>query len=120
MRFKLDENMPEDLATDLATLGHDAATCRQEGLAGGRDATVAAHAKAEGRILVTFDLDFSNVHNFPPAGHTGIVVFRLHSQAIPACRLAFTRLLTSVPEGDFDGNLIVVEDTRVRIRRART
>jgi predicted nuclease of predicted toxin-antitoxin system len=117
MRFKLDENMPESLVIDLSAVGHDAATCRQEGIGGGGDPAIASHALTEGRILVTFDLDFSDIRRYPPGSHPGMVIFRLHSQDIPSCRLAFSRLLAGVPEPDFQGNLIIVEDTRVRIRR---
>jgi len=37
MRIKLDENLPENLAASLETLGHDIHTTRQEGLAGAAD-----------------------------------------------------------------------------------
>jgi len=120
MRFKLDENLPEALAADLTAFGHDAVTCGQEGIAGTGDPAIAAHASGEGRILVTFDLDFGDIRRYPPASHPGIVIFRLHSQDHYTCRRAFGRLLQSVAEADFSGNLIVVEDTRVRIRRAQS
>ncbi len=118
MRFKLDENLPAILAVDLAQLGHDAMTCQAEGIAGKKDTTIAAFAASENRILITFDLDFSDIRNFPPGTHPGIVVLRIHSQDIPSCRAAFARLLLSVKELDFQGNLVIVEDSRVRIRRS--
>src|SRR5262245_27383114 len=37
MRFKLDENLPGTLATDLKALGIDAATCQDEGIGGAGD-----------------------------------------------------------------------------------
>ncbi len=117
MRFKLDENLPEKLAADLAQFGHDVATCLGEGIAGKKDAAIAGHAASEGRILITFDLDFSDIRNYPPGTHSGIVVLRIHSQDISSCRAACARIRTSVPEVDFQGNLIIVEDSRVRIRR---
>src|SRR5688500_16026070 len=107
MRFKLDENQPEALVADLATAGHDAATCVQEGIADVGDPSIAAHAAAEGRILITFDLDFSDVRRYPPASHPGIVILRLHSQDIRTCRQAVARLLAGVPEADFAGTLII-------------
>ena len=117
MRFKLDENMPAGLVGDLSSAGHDTATCKEEKLAGSVDAAVASHAAAEGRILVTFDLDFADIRRQPPAGHPGVLVFRLHSQDRETCRRAFERLLAAVPESDFQDSLIIVEDARVRIRR---
>jgi predicted nuclease of predicted toxin-antitoxin system len=117
MRFKLDENMPVALRQDLATAGHDTQTCEDEGIAGVVDTLLAAHAHAENRILVTFDLDFSDIRRYPPGSHPGMVIFRLQSQDIATCRAACARLLQAVPEADFAGNLIVVEEKRVRIRR---
>ena len=71
MRFKLDENLPAILASDLAQIGHDATTCQTEGIAGSKDAVIAAHAASEGRILITFDLDFSDIRKYPPGTHPG-------------------------------------------------
>ena len=117
MRFKLDENMPDALVADLSNAGHDAVTCQQEGIAGVGDSAIASHAASEGRILATFDLDFSDMRRYPPGSHPGMVILRLHSQDIPTCQRALARLLKGVAELDFHGNLIIVEDTRVRIRR---
>lgn len=117
MRFKFDENFPEVVRTDLAALGHDVATCAEEGLTGGSDPNLAAHASNESRILLTCDLDFSDIRRYPPGSHAGIVLFRLHLQAIPACRRAILDALSALPENDFVGNLVIIEDARIRIRR---
>ncbi|HZT79735.1 MAG TPA: DUF5615 family PIN-like protein [Gemmataceae bacterium] len=117
MKFKLDENMPESLVVDLSAAGHDATTCAAEGVAGATDSVVAARASSEGRLLVTFDLDFSDIRCYPPGSHPGMVIFRLSSQDVESCKAAFSRLLAQVPESDFAGNLIIVDDDRVRIRR---
>jgi predicted nuclease of predicted toxin-antitoxin system len=117
MRFKLDENLPESLVADLTATGHDAATAFQEQLAGAVDPTLATHAAIEGRVVATFDLDFADIRRYPPGTHPGIVVFRLRSQDIVSCHAAFARLLANVAEADIAGNLIIVEDRSIRIRR---
>jgi predicted nuclease of predicted toxin-antitoxin system len=117
MRFKLDENMPEALVADLTAAGHDAATVVQEQLAGTIDPTLAGHAAREDRVIATFDLDFADIRRYPPGTHPGIVVFRLRSQDIHSCHAAFARLLANVPESDIAGNLVIVEDRSIRIRR---
>ena len=54
MRFLLDEMYPPRSATLLRERhGHDAVHVREAGLAGAEDAAVAAHARADGRVLVT-------------------------------------------------------------------
>ena len=42
MRFKLDENLPVELVTDLRDLGHDADTVAGEGLRGAADPAVSS------------------------------------------------------------------------------
>jgi predicted nuclease of predicted toxin-antitoxin system len=118
MLFKLDENVPEGLIAELTGMGHDAETCRHEGLAGAEDQAVASRSQSEGRVLVTFDRDFSDIRRYPPGSHSGIVILRLQSQDVRSCKTAFLRLLAAVPEADFAGSLITVEDSRVRLRRA--
>ena len=117
MRFKLDENMPDSLVADLTAAGHDAATAVQEQLAGAVDPTLAGYAASEGRVIATFDLDFADIRRYPPGTHPGIVVFRLRSQDIGSCHAAFARLLANVAEADVAGNLVIVEDRSIRIRR---
>jgi predicted nuclease of predicted toxin-antitoxin system len=118
MRFKLDENLPEVVATELIALGHDAATCAQEGIAGTGDASIASHSVSEQRIIITYDLDFSDVRLFAPGTHPGIFVLRLRSQDIDSTQAALARLFATTRESDLTGNLVIVEDHRIRIRRA--
>ena len=72
-----DENLPVQLRSLFAESGHDAATVVDEGLGGASDVEVAAVCIGEERVLVTQDLDFSDIRTYPPAEHYGIVVFRL-------------------------------------------
>ena len=78
MRFKLDENMPHDLALFLNAIGHDAETVQEEGLSGYADENLLPIAHQENRILLTFDLDFADIREYPPGSHSGIIVFRLY------------------------------------------
>ena len=55
MKFKLDENFPVELVTDLRRLGHDADTVTDEGLRGAADPVVVDAAFAADRILFTLD-----------------------------------------------------------------
>ena len=117
MRFKLDENLPVSLAADLQASGHDTETVFDENIQGANDPRIISHARAEGRILITFDLDFSDIRNYPPGSHPGIVVLRLASQNIDSCRTAVMRATAQLDESEFQGNLLIVEDARVRVRR---
>lgn len=47
--------------------GYEAFDVRDIGLGGADDTLIAAHAKANGLVLVTRDFDFSDIRNDPPA-----------------------------------------------------
>jgi predicted nuclease of predicted toxin-antitoxin system len=78
MRFKIDENLHDDVALLFASQGHDAHTVHVEGLRGCDDATLAEHCRADNRAIVTLDLDFADIRVFllerePVAGRLWIV-----------------------------------------------
>jgi predicted nuclease of predicted toxin-antitoxin system len=77
MKLKLDENIPQSAAARLQALGFDTDTVLGETLGGHPDSDVWRAAQAAGRVLVTQDLDFSDVRTFSPGSHHGIVVVRL-------------------------------------------
>jgi predicted nuclease of predicted toxin-antitoxin system len=58
VRIKLDENLPAGLVPLLAALGHEVDTVPAEGIGGEDDDVVWRAAQADGRFLVTQDLDF--------------------------------------------------------------
>ena len=58
MRIKLDENLPEALLHELATLGHEVDNARLEGIAGKPDPDVWLAAQNAGRFLITQDLEW--------------------------------------------------------------
>src|SRR5258708_2567231 len=68
MKFKLDENLPLELAEDLAHLGHEVDTVYSEGLAGADDATVIQAARGADRILMTLDKGIASLLRYPVQG----------------------------------------------------
>ncbi len=120
MKFKLDENMPADLATLLHGEGHDAVGVADEGLAGADDPPVLAAAAKEGRILMTFDLDFADIRQYPPGRHAGIVVFRLRDQRWRTLEKPVVRLLKGRGLESLENGLAIVDETRVRWKRPKT
>lgn len=116
MKFKLDENLPTDLAADLRALGHDAETVLDEGLCGAADATVVQGATAEGRILLTLDKGIANLLQYPAREHAGVVLFRPNSsgrRAVLAFMRAFLPLLLDM---DLKKKVTVAGPSRIRSR----
>ena len=119
MKVKLDENMPADLASKLRQEGHDVTDGVEEGLGGEDDPPVLKAAGNEGRILMTFDLDFADIRHYPPGTHAGIVVFRLHDQRWSSLQGPVSRLLAAGSLDVLGNGLAIVDETRVRYKHAK-
>ena len=83
MRFKVDENLPVELADLLREASHDAATVLEQQLAGAMDADVASVCQHEARALITLDTDFADIRAYPPEKYAGLIVLRLRRQDKP-------------------------------------
>ncbi|MGO8675561.1 MAG: DUF5615 family PIN-like protein [Limisphaerales bacterium] len=119
MRIKLDENLPEALLHELATLGHEVDNARLEGIAGKADPDVWRAAQDGGRFLITQDLDFSDIRKFAPGTHYGLLLVRLR---IPG-RLALARRVTEAFRNEnvesWCRGFVVLTDRKLRVRRPR-
>lgn len=116
MKFKLDENLPVELAFDLRGLGHDADTVFDEGLCGAADPSVVQAAVTADRILITLDKGIANIREYPGQPQVGIVLFRPDTSGRRAV-LAFVReRLSALLALDLNGRLTVVGASRIRIR----
>ncbi|HBQ95812.1 MAG: DUF5615 family PIN-like protein [Firmicutes bacterium] len=117
MRFKLDENMPVSLVRTLNQAGYDVETVYSESIAGIADDTLLDVCQSEQRILMTLDLDFANVVDYPPGTYAGIVVFRLKETGATATAVGVRRWLLAVRNARMQpGSLWIVDDYRIRIR----
>lgn len=77
MKAKLDENICQSVRRRLTDAGHDVSTIVDQDMMGAPDEVVYQACAAEGRTLVTFDLDFANPFVFDPGPTAGIIVLRL-------------------------------------------
>jgi predicted nuclease of predicted toxin-antitoxin system len=79
MKIKRDENLPVSLGTFLKSFGHDVHTLHDEMLVGRSDMEIWEKAQQESRFPITQDLDFSELRQFTPGSHHGILLVRLFS-----------------------------------------
>ena len=115
-RFKLDENLPRDAEAFLRNAGHDVHTVLDEQLGGNADPRVFATSQAEDRILVSFDLDFSDIRVYPPTSYAGIWVLRPHTQSIENTLALLKSALLVLETEPTRRRLWIIEPERVRIR----
>ena len=116
MLFKVDENLHSEVAELLCAAGHDAMTVFEQGLRGYADCQIADVCRNEQRAIVTLDLDFSDIREFPPADYAGIIVLRLLDQSRSSIRRALEQVLPLFAAEPLVGYLWIIEDDRVRIR----
>ena len=79
------------------------------------DAALIAACRAEGRCMVTMDLDFANPIRFDPTIHAGIAVLRAGGPASFAMIDALMETLAEALSNDsIEGKLWIVEPGRIR------
>jgi predicted nuclease of predicted toxin-antitoxin system len=115
--FKIDENLPQDAAELLRSHGYEAHTVQEESLAGAEDALIATAIEREHRVLITLDLDFSDIRTYPPERYDGIIVLRPKAQDKIAIMALLRRVLRALKDDQPQRALWIVEPDRIRYRR---
>lgn len=111
-RLLLDENMPRGIMPALVAAGHDVVSVA-EAAPGADDRAVLALARAESRLLLTFDADFGDLlfrraEPPPPA----VLLVRLHPILIDELRT----LVLAALEIDLSGQFAVASREGLRTR----
>ena len=119
MNFKLDENLPLEISNILKEGGHSALTVLDEGLGGNPDTKIMKACVDENRVLVTLDLDFSDIRVYPPDRYPGIIVLRPTHQSKPNLINLSPQFLSVLEKERLKGHLWIVEPGRVRIRSSK-
>lgn len=115
MKVKLNENLVNQVIELLEEVGHDTTTVFGEHLGGAGDEELISVCQDESRVLVTLDLDFSNVLRFPPQRYAGIVVLHIpYPIELEAIRQRVQALLRASESESLSGRLWIVERVRIR------
>jgi predicted nuclease of predicted toxin-antitoxin system len=116
MKFKIDENLPVEVADVLNSAGHNALTISDQQMVGADDSQIASVCKRERRVLITLDLGFADIRQYPPREFTGIIVLRLNQQDKDRVIQITEKLLSILNTDALKKKLWIVEEHRVRIR----
>lgn len=117
MKFLLDANLPYS-AKDVFQEFHTAIHVRDIGLSDAPDEKIISWAKSQKVVLITRDLDFSNILNFPPRRYYGIIVLRLPAfYSASEIKRVLAGFLDKVEIKHIPRSVIIVEEGRYRIRR---
>jgi predicted nuclease of predicted toxin-antitoxin system len=118
MRFLVDNALSPSVAAGLNQAGHDAVHVRDACMAAAPDREVLGLALREKRVVVSADTDFGALLASCRAGGPSLVLFRGDVTRRPDRQLAL--LLANLPQltdALAEGSVVVLEGTRVHIRR---
>jgi predicted nuclease of predicted toxin-antitoxin system len=117
MCFLADMGVSMKVVTWLRGEGHDATHLRDEGLHRLANGKIFTKASEEGRIVLTFDLDFSEIAALSGDKLTSVISFRLRNTLPSNVIVRLKAVLTASSAALEEGVVVSVEDTRHRIRK---
>jgi len=118
LKFVIDEDMPRSTARVLKANNFDALDVRDYGLRGKDDYEIFGFAQENKAILLTGDLGFGNLLHFPLGSHSGIVIAHFPNElSTSELNNQILKAFKNHEENDFQGNLIILEPDKLRIRR---
>ena len=115
MKFKVDENLPVEIAHDLTVAGHDATTVIGERLGGSSDHQISAICQHEERTLITLDMGFADIRAYRPEEHPGITVLRVRRQDRDHLVAVFRPVLGLLEREQLAQRLWIVQEGQLRI-----
>ena len=117
MRFLVDMALSPRLATWLRGQGHDAAHAAELGLDRAPDTELLAHARKQGRTIVTVDLDYPRLLALAGDEGPSLILFRDGDWSEVDVIHRMEEVLLALTEADIGGSIIVVDRVRVRRRK---
>ena len=116
MRFLADAGISPKTVEFLRRASHDVVHVRELAMQRANDRLVAERARADARIILTFDLDFGAVLALGVVDRPSVVIFRLSDERADAVNRRLEAVLSEQAAALGSGALVLVEDTRYRVR----
>ena len=118
MKFLIDNALSPSFARGLRDAGHDVIHVREIGLGDADDETIFDRADAEDRCVISADTDFAAILAERDASRPSLILFR--GEGFRRAQRQLMALLTNLPSiatAIVEGSVIVIERSRVRVRR---
>jgi predicted nuclease of predicted toxin-antitoxin system len=96
--------------------GHDASHLSEEGLERLPDSSILEKASREHRIIITCDLDFTDLLALGALAGPSVILLRLHDQTLSSVTPGVLEVLEECSEALIAGAVITIEETRYRLR----
>lgn len=117
MRFLADAGISPKTVEFLTQLGHEATHVRTLGLQRAPDVVLVDRARADGSVVITFDLDFGDILALGVLDKPSVIIFRLTDERAESVNQRLSVVLDERLTDLQSGALILVEDARYRVRK---
>ena len=113
----MDNALSPVVAGELQRAGHEAVHVRDLGMQASTDVEIFEFARSDDRVLVSADTDFGTLLALRKPAKPSVIIFRRSSGRRPGAQAKL--LLECLPDIQEDlalGSVVVIEETRLRIR----
>jgi len=117
MRFLANAGVSPSTVDFLKQLGHEAVHVRTLGLERAADRVLIDRALADSSVVVTFDLDFGDILALGVLDKPSVIICRLADERAESVNRHLSTVLAERPKELESGALILIEDTRYRVRK---
>ena len=116
MKFLADMGVSPLTVKKLQEEGYSAIHLSEQGLFKMSDKDILAKAKTESRIVLTFDLDFTDLLAANKDNLPNVIIFRLKTTLPNFVSLRLLTVISECTENFNNGAIVIVEDYRYRVR----
>ena len=119
MKLLIDECVLAQTATLLRHNGFSVMTIQELGKSSATNGAVIGIARKEDAVLITNNLDFANLDQYPLSTHTGVILLRPRfdtDDAIKGIHNILLKVLKEFPPTKLSRSLVIVDRDKYRIR----
>jgi predicted nuclease of predicted toxin-antitoxin system len=117
LRFFIDAALSPAVAAALRSAGHDAVHAVDYGMLQADDVEILLRARSEDRVIVSADTDFAMLLATTGAADPSFVLFKHPTRSPHSQVRELLASLGAVEEALKEGSIVVLEESRLRIRR---